>query len=172
MGKRELKKYLAELDKSQLEEQIIDLYGRFKEVKVYYDFAFNPKEDKLLEDIKAKISYEYFPTRRKRARMRLSIAQKAIKHFKKLGVDHRIVADLMLYNIEVAQSYNREKYIGNDGFYRSMLKSFEEAVNYVRDHDMERDFGERMQKIVRNAEDMHWLNKDAFKMCMILGRMA
>ena len=38
MSKRELKKYIAELDKEQLGEQLLDLYGRFKEVKSYYDF--------------------------------------------------------------------------------------------------------------------------------------
>ena len=55
MSKRNLKKYLKDLKKAQLEAQILDLYERFKEVKVYYDFAFNPKEEKLLEESKFKI---------------------------------------------------------------------------------------------------------------------
>ena len=33
MSKRELKKYLKDLPKEQLEEQIIDLYDRFGNVK-------------------------------------------------------------------------------------------------------------------------------------------
>jgi hypothetical protein len=171
MGKRDLKKYLNGLTKEQVEEQVIDLYNRFKDVKVYYDFAFNPKEDKMLEDVKVKISNEYFPLKRKRARMRLSTAQKAIKHFRTLGVDSSIIADLMLYNIEIAQIYNRTKYIGADSFYRSMLKSFDEAVNYVRDNGIEADFRLRMSKIVRNAEELNWMNKDAFQMCMITGKL-
>ena len=59
MSKRDLKKYLDELSKDQMQEQILDLYTRFKEVKVYYDFAFNPKEDKLLEEAKVKVAKEY-----------------------------------------------------------------------------------------------------------------
>ena len=47
MSKRDLKKYLGELNKEQLEEQIIELYEKFSPVKTYYDFVFNPKEDRL-----------------------------------------------------------------------------------------------------------------------------
>ena len=43
MSKRDLKKYLVNLSKEQLEEQLIELYEKFSPVKVYYDFVFNPK---------------------------------------------------------------------------------------------------------------------------------
>ena len=71
MSKRALKKYLKELDKEDLEEQIIDLYERLDEVKVFYNFVFNPNERKLIENAKVKISKEYFPeNRRKRPKAR------------------------------------------------------------------------------------------------------
>ena len=54
MSKRDLKKYLKELDKDQLEEQLIELYEKFSDVKIYYDFVFNPKEEKLLQEAKLK----------------------------------------------------------------------------------------------------------------------
>ena len=56
MSKRDLKKYLSELNKEQLEEQIIELYEKFNPVKVYYNFVFNPKEASLLQECKLKIS--------------------------------------------------------------------------------------------------------------------
>lgn len=65
MSKRALVKYLSELKKKELEEQLIDLYHRFPAVKEYYDFVFNPKEDKLVQDAKIKISNEYFPIKEK-----------------------------------------------------------------------------------------------------------
>ena len=49
MSKRALKAYLGELTKKQLQEQVLDLYTRFKPVKTYYNFVFNPKEEKYLE---------------------------------------------------------------------------------------------------------------------------
>ena len=63
MSKRDLKKYLSELNKSQLEEQLIELYDKFKDVKVYYNFVFNPNEHNLVKEDKLKISNEYFPIR-------------------------------------------------------------------------------------------------------------
>lgn len=109
MSKRDLRKYLKELSKEQLEVQIIELYKKFNNVKVYYDFVFNPIEEKLVREAKIKISKEYFPVRGKKSKMRRSIAQKYIKHFISLGVDIFIITDFMLYNIEIAQTFSLEK---------------------------------------------------------------
>jgi hypothetical protein len=81
MSKRDLKKYLNELNKEQLELQIIELYDKFSNIKVYYDFVFNPNEEKLVREAKCKISNEYFPIKEKKSKMRRSVAQKIIKHF-------------------------------------------------------------------------------------------
>src|SRR5690606_41872656 len=89
MGKRELTRYLTDLKKKELEVQIIDLYNRFPIVKEYYNFVFNPNEDKLAQDAKIRISNEYVPRKGKKAKARRSVAQKIIKHFINLGVDPR-----------------------------------------------------------------------------------
>ena len=81
MSKRALKSYLDELTKKQLQEQVLDLYTRFKPVKTYYNFVFNPKEEKLLDDAKFKISKEYFPVNTRKPKTRRSVAHKIIKPF-------------------------------------------------------------------------------------------
>ena len=43
MSKRALKKYLSELKKGELEDQLLGLYEKFPAVKAYYSFVFNPK---------------------------------------------------------------------------------------------------------------------------------
>ena len=125
MSKRDLKKYLKELDKSQLEEQIIELYEKFSPVKIYYDFVFNPKEETLLKECKIKISNEYFPQRTsgkpRRPKLRRSVAQKYIKHFILLGVDPFIIGDIMLYSIEIAQTFSAEKPVKAELFYKSSI---------------------------------------------------
>ncbi|NNK11548.1 MAG: hypothetical protein HKP08_09420, partial [Flavobacteriaceae bacterium] len=130
MSKSALKKYLGELKKRDLELQIMDLYERFPQVKTYYNFVFNPKEDKLMGEAKAKISNEYFPLKRRRARARRSVAQKFIKQYGKLGMDPHLLADLMVFNIETAQRYSASHKV-NEAFYRSMLRSFREAVQHL-----------------------------------------
>ena len=167
MSKRELKKYLHELNKKQLEEQINDLYTRFKEVKVFYDFVFNPKEDKLIDECKFKISKEYFPLNRRRPKARRSVAQKFIKHFKQLGVEASIIADVMLYNIEIAQSYSREKEIKQDAFYKSILKSFEEATEFIYENSIHKEFKVRLQGVVDEAFLQNWYNATFFEKALV-----
>ncbi len=163
MSKRALKKYLNDLSKEQLEEQCLDLYMRFREVKTYYDFVFNPNENKLLEGAKTKIGLEYFPTgKRKRAKMRRSVAQKFIKHFMQIGVDPLLIADLMLFNIEIAQSYRSEKMIIQQAFYISMFRSFEQALKYIDTQGLWYDFRDRAELICKTAEEQGWFNSATF----------
>ena len=162
MSKRDLKKYISSLNKKQLEEQIIELYDKFLPVKTYYDFVFNPKEDKLLEECKIKISNEYFPTRGKKAKARRSVAQKYIKHFISLGVDCYIIADVMLYNIEIAQSYSSEKVIKQELFYKSMFNSYEQTVSYLIQNGILNDFKGRLESINEEVIKQNWLNSYDF----------
>jgi hypothetical protein len=169
MSKRDLKKYLAGLKKEQLEEQIIELYEKFSPIKVYYDFVFNPKEDKLLQDFKTKISQEYFPVRkphsksRPRAKMRRSVAQKFIKHFMLLGVDPFIIADAMLYNIEIAQTFSGSNFIKQELFYKSMLNSYEQAVQFVISNGISNEFQSRIIKIKDETISQKWKNRYDFE---------
>lgn len=165
MSKRALKKYLSELKKKEIEEQLMDLYTRFPVVKEYYDFVFNPKEDKLIQDVKIKISNEYFPIKRKKARARRSLAQKSIKHFLKLGVEPHLVADVMLYNIEIAQTFEEGKNVP-DAFYKSMLNSFSEATHYISVNSLLIDFKDRVLTIYEHTQKKHWLFQEEFSRAM------
>lgn len=161
MGKRELTRYLTDLKKKELEVQIIDLYNRFPIVKEYYNFVFNPNEDKLAQDAKIRISNEYFSRTGKRAKARRSVAQKIIKHFISLGVDPHIMADLMLYNLEIAQTYSQEKNLPAS-FYKSMGNSFNELVRYVSIHGLLGDFKKRIVAGYLFATEHNWPNLEEF----------
>lgn len=162
MSKRDLKKYVADLSKAQLEEQIIDLYEKFKEVNIYFNFVFKPNEKNLIKDAKLKISNEYFPIRGKRPKMRRSVAQKFIKHFTTLGVDAFLVADLMLYAIEIAQIYTAEKFINADLFYKSMLTSYQQTISYLIKEGVLNDFKNRVVAINDEAVRQNWQNASEF----------
>ncbi|MDA7803773.1 DUF6155 family protein [Crocinitomix sp.] len=163
MSKRALKKYLNDLSKSELEEQITELYDRLKEVKEFYDFVFNPKENKMIDEAKFKISKEYFPIGKRKAKKRRSVAQNFVKNFIKLGVEPRLIADLMLYNIEIAQAYNGENEINAEAFYKSMLKSFKEAVVFIDANGIGGEFNERLENVVSRAISQNWINKLVFE---------
>jgi Zn-dependent M32 family carboxypeptidase len=161
MSKRALKTYISKLSKKALEEQLLELYEKFPTVKTYYDFAFNPKEDKLVQEAKTKISNEYFPLKRKRPKARRSVAQKYLKHFKKLGVDPYLIADIMCYNLEIAQTFSREKNVP-DAFYKSMLNSFIEVIQFTTVQGVFSEFKERILKIYSETQTQQWLFEDDF----------
>jgi len=167
MSKRDLKKYLNGLNKEQLEEQILELYEKFSPVKVYYNFVFNPKEETLLQECKLKISHEYFPLqtkgKRKKPKMRRSVAQKYIKHFILLGVDPFVIADVMLYNIEIAQTFSAENTVKQELFYKSMFNSFDQALKFIISNGIISEFKSRLIAICDEASDQKWMNMADFK---------
>ncbi|TDD94895.1 DUF6155 family protein [Flavobacterium cellulosilyticum] len=166
MSKRDLKKYLTELNKVQLEEQVIELYEKFSVVKTYYDFVFNPKEASLLQECKLKISNEYFPkrttTKEKKPKMRRSVAQKYIKHFILLGVDPFVIGDVMLYAIEIAQALSSERIVKQEMFFKSMLNSFEQAIKFLIANGILEDFMPRILKINNETIQQNWYNAIEF----------
>ncbi|WP_353085426.1 DUF6155 family protein [Flavobacterium sp.] len=166
MSKRDLKKYLSELNKTQLEEQIMELYDKFKEVKVYYDFAFNPNENKLIKEAKLKVTNEYYPIKGKKSKLRRSVAQKYIKHFISLGMDAYLVADFMLYTIEIAQTYSSEKEIKQEAFYKSMFTSFNQAVFYMNEKGITAEFKSRVVGIHYKTIDQNWFNSIEFQIIL------
>ena len=163
MSKRELRKYLKDLTKEQLEEQLADIYDRFKDVKEYYDFAFNPKENQLMEQCRFQISKEYYPVSSRKAKLRRSVAQKWIKKLILLDADASLLADVMFFNIEIAQSFSGEHIIRQESFYTSLYKSFDEALRFVSEKGILNEFRGRIEKIAGDACDQQWPNRTAFE---------
>ena len=166
MSKTKLIKFLKELPKEELEEQLFDLYNRFKEVKEFYDFSFNPNEQKRIDHAKLKISKEYFTEGKRKAKKRRSIAQKEIEHLRKLEVEPSKIIDLILYNIEIAQAYNEEKPIVQEAFYKSMLSSYRKALVYIAQQFLQREFDDRIIRIQKTALNQGWFNAAAFKIAV------
>lgn len=163
MSKRDLKLYLQDLNKEQLQDQITELYSQFKEVKEFYDFTFKPNENKLIDECKFKITKEYFPKSKRRAKCRRSVAQNYIRHFKRLGMEPTLIIDIMLFNIEIAQTYSAEKEFRQDAFYKSMLKSFEEAITYTTKQGLTQDFLARLEIISNKSSIQNWYNSKLFE---------
>jgi len=163
MSKRELRKYLKELTKEQLEDQIVDVYNRFKDVKEYYDFAFNPRENELIEQCRFQISKEYYPVTSRKAKLRRSVAQKWIKKLMLLDADASLLADVMLFNIEIAQTFSGEHIIRQESFFTSMYKSFEDSLRFFSEKGILIEFKGRIEKIAGDAWDQQWPNRQAFE---------
>jgi hypothetical protein len=163
MSKKDLKKYLRSLEKDQLEEQILEIYDKFDNVRTFYNFAFDPREDKLIGEAKFRISKEYFPQKNRKAKARRSVAQNQIRHFLQLGVDPILIADVMLFNIEIAQTFSSDKHNVLETFSKSIFRSFEQAVNYINQNELTSEFINRIHKIRDEVEVQKWSNLYQFE---------
>jgi len=161
MSKRDLKKFVAEVPKKELEQQILDLYDRFPSVKNYYNFVFNPKEEDLILEAKSRIRNEYFPVKRKRPRARRSVAHKYIKQFRKLEMDASWLAELMVFNLETAVDFEENRRLP-EAFYKSMHNSFSELVQYVSLHQLLPLYQARILSIYQAVQEREWLYAQEF----------
>ena len=155
------------MPKEALEAQVIDLYERFPSVKKFYDFVFNPKEEQLIQEARFRISNEYFPVKRRRPKARRSVAQKYIKHFRTLGMAPHLIADLMLYNLETAQTFSRERRVP-EAFYKSMLNSFTEATQFISQEALLPDYKDRVVDIYKETQEQNWPLGEGFNRALDL----
>lgn len=163
MSKRALKKYLQELDREALSEQLLDLYDRFGEVKTYYNFVFNPREDDLMREAKERILKEYSPRGRKRPKARRSVAQKYIRQFKLLEVHPSLIADLMAFNLETALEYEK-KYNCPIAFYKSMFNAFKEWLGFTQIEGLTSEFKKRKESVFKSISEANWPNSIDFEL--------
>jgi C4-dicarboxylate transporter len=94
--------------------------------------------------------------------MRRSVGQQYIKHFITLGVDPFIIADVMLYNIEIAQAYSSENLINKELFFKSMGNSFKQAVIYLIANGILVEFKSRITAIHQETIAQNWKNEEEF----------
>ena len=68
----------------------------------------------------------------------------------------------MLFNIEIAQTYSKDVYVKSESFYKSFLKSYEEAVSYICDNKLKHEFIARLERIYDETSDQNWHNRQGF----------
>ncbi|MDC1394184.1 DUF6155 family protein [Flavobacteriaceae bacterium] len=163
MSKKLLQKHLVELQKEHLEIMVLDLYDKFPEVKTYFNFVFNPNENKLLEQARVKVANEFFPLKRKRPKARRSVAQKYIKHFKTLGMSPELIAEFMWYNIGLMHTFCEEK-PQRLPFFKSFCNFYKEALKFASYHQIIPLYKTQILAVYTASKD--WENAYDFEMSL------
>lgn len=163
MSKKLLQKHLVELQKEHLEIMVLDLYDKFPDVKTYFNFVFNPNENKLLEQARVKVANEFFPLKRKRPKARRSVAQKYIKHFKTLGMSPELIAEFMWYNIGLMHTFCEEK-PQRLPFFKSFCNFYKEALQFASYHQIIPLYKTQILAVYTASKD--WENAYDFEMSL------
>ena len=155
MSKLEVKKYVKSLDRSSLEELVMDLYSARKEAKEYLEYVIKPNDSAKLEEYKAIITNEFFPNRGE-AKLRFSVCRKAVAEFKSLDPLPELLADLMLCIPEYASQIADEWGDMWEQFYDAAENNFKAAMKYISQHQLQSPFQERIDIILKNCESSGW----------------
>lgn len=155
MSKLEVKKYVKSLDRSSLEELVMDLYSARKEAKEYLEYVIKPNDSAKLEEYKAIITNEFFP-KRGDAKLRFSVCRKAVSEFKSLDPLPELLADLMLCIPEYASQIADEWGDMWEQFYDAAENNFKAAMKYISQHQLQSPFQERIDIILKNCESSGW----------------
>ncbi|AST97819.1 DUF6155 family protein [Shouchella clausii] len=154
----EIKKALKSYDKESLITLLIDGYKQSQEMKNYIHVLLNPEEtiEELYQKSKNQILHEFFPERGD-AKMRLSVAKKAITEFKKWCKDEIRTIDLMIYYVEVGVDFANEYGDIYEQFYNSMISMYGNVVDKINNNlELCDRFYQRLKSIVMNTSGMGW----------------
>jgi hypothetical protein len=156
VSRSEVKRFLQQLSKEQLMNQILDLCASFPQVQDYYQTKVRPADDaSVREKYKKIIEQEFFPSRGF-GKARLSVARKAVTEYKKVTATVEGVADLMLFYVETGVRFTNTYGDINEPFYRSMERMYASAVEHIVKHGLEEEFEPRCTRIVRDTSGIGW----------------
>ena len=152
MGLREVRKELESMEKHMLIHHISEVYKRYPEVKEYFDFYADPDEEKLLDRYKTVIYQAFYPTRGKKPKFYK--ARKALNAFKKIAVSPEVEAALLIYYVQVAIMYARDRKPGTESFYTKIESSFRTALEYLEKHELLAEFEQECAEMTERTQGL------------------
>lgn len=155
MSKTEVKKYIKSLDRSSLEDLVMDLYSARKEAKEFLEYVIKPNDRAKFEEYREIIEKEFYP-KRGDGKMRFSVCRKAVVAYKSLDPAPILLADLMLYIPEYASEIANDYGDLWEAFYDAAVNNFAAAMKYISKHGLQERFQSRIDKILKNCESSGW----------------
>lgn len=160
--KSELNRYLKELSRVGLENEIKKLYSKFGEVKKYYELELSQDASKVLNEFKDRIKKEYFPSRGY-GRASNKESKKVITEFKNISIFQKDVIELILYRVETMIEFTKTYGDIDEPFYNSLESSFNEACKLIKDEKLEKEYRGECRRLMAETYYFGWGLYDGFK---------
>jgi hypothetical protein len=154
MGKRDLKKELAEYDKKMLIGLISELYDKNKSVKDFLDYFLKPDENEILLAYKTKVKEAFYPKRG--FRYNLAAGKKAISDFRKLKPSPDSLIELMLYYAESGVQFTKDYGDINENYYLSIERTYRDSMELIEINQLHDKFKDKALQICQMAENTGW----------------
>jgi hypothetical protein len=153
--KRDLNKYLDSLDKKALQAEIKKLYSRLPSVKQYYELELSGDTTAKVEQVKAKIKDEYFPSRGF-GKARNAVSKKYISEFRRISVFKKDIIDLLLYRCEMMIDFTLAYGDIDEPFYNSLATSYQDACKLIRKEKLVDEYQPYCEELMHKVSDLGW----------------
>lgn len=149
------KKQLAKKSKDDLVKEIAKLCQKFPQVKEYYKVQSGDFKD-IVKKHKDIIEKEFVEGRtRGLPKTRFSVADKAVKDFRKLTDNVELVAEIMFTYVESISWFNTQYEPNDEDFYVEPEDMFEEVLKLLSGKELLDTFKDRAHEIVERATDAY-----------------
>ncbi len=148
-------KHLFQLDRKEMAQELLKLFGKFDNVRQFYQMDLGGDTSELLNVYKEKIRKEYFPNRGF-GEPKASIIRKILSDFKKVSVFEHDLIDLLLYRVELGVRFTNEFGDIDEPFYRSVTNSFDDALKLITENISHARFQDRCAGIVLATRHIGW----------------
>ena len=160
MSKAQLKKFLKDLDRDQLEEFILDLYSDSKPAREYIDFFLNPNVEKLVETTQKSLYKKFYrPNGDPVSNVKFTKVNDIMKDFTDKVHDPRIVADMMVFLLNLICDYG-SRYCYTESYVRSVISNFRRFSNWLVSNSLEKEYHEKMETLITKTQSIGWLCTD------------
>ncbi len=160
MSKSQLKKYIKDLNREQLEEFILDIYSDVKPAKEYLDFFLNPDVTKLIDKTQSSLYSKFYrPSGEPTFNLKFSKVNDIMKDFTTKIHDPFIVADMMVYLIKLICEYGRN-YSYSESFVRSIISNFRKFSNWLVTNGIEKEYHQKMTQLISMTYSIGWSCSD------------
>ncbi len=156
MSKAQLKKFIKELDRAQLEEFVLDIYSDIKPAKDYLDFFLNPDVDKLVDKTQLSLYSRIFrPNGDPVGNLKFTKINDIMKNFTMKVRDAHVVADMMVYLLTLLCEYG-SKYYHDESFVRSLVANFGRLSKWLIKNGLEKEYYDKMNSLIRHTYNIGW----------------
>lgn len=153
---RDVKKHLSAMPLDEIINDIITLYKTVPAVKEYYLTKLCPDaESIILDKYKKIIEDEFFPDRGF-GKARISVVRKAISDLKKVAKSPHNVVKLLFFHVSIGVDFTSLYGDIDDAFYASLVKSYEQALEYALKHGISDAIREDAESLLDKCQGFGW----------------
>jgi len=145
------KKYLKSLEEEDLREELLRLYSKLEEVRLFYkmDLGTDKDRQKIFAKAKKEIAKKYITKSYRRPRRpRIQKVNKLLSETRKATVLDYEMIDVYLFTCETAFNFMLEYNFYSDVLSNNICKTFEKACDLIEANLMQAEFKDRCDAIM------------------------